>query len=132
MLNEILKTSWEAKFNALLDRNAKNVNNLNTLMDSEFEILSFMKAFCSKATETCKIIIDELCLPKHLRTHKAIEIATYSEEQEFPEMAFMLNNCIIRVTWTVGGLEKIPQAGEYYLHLGKLLKSYGNGIFCEC
>jgi len=109
VLNEILKTSWEAKFNALLDRNGKNVNSLSTLMDNEFEILDFMRAFCSKAADTCRIIIDEFALPKQLRTHKAMEIATFNEEQEFPEMAFMLNNCVIRITWTVGGLEKVQK-----------------------
>lgn len=126
-MNEVFKGSWEARFNSLLDKHLKCLDNFDELIDSEFKLLKFVKDFCSRAVDTCKSIIDELPRPPQERTHKAIQITMLENDQEIPELVFMLNNCIIRVTWTVGGLEEISEAGEYYLYSEKVVKSYGNG-----
>ena len=128
-MNEVFKSSWEAKFNVLLERHLKSLDNFDDLLDSEFKIIKFIKDFYTRAVDTCKSIIDELSLPTTERTHKAIQISQLKKDQEIPELAFMLNNCIIRVTWTTGGLEEVPEVGEYYLYNGKIVKSYGNGNY---
>lgn len=127
-MNEVFKTSWEAKYNVTLDKHFKNLDTFDDVINSEFKLLQFMKDFCSRATDTCKLIIDELSRPVHERTHKATQITPVEQDPEIPEIAFILNNCIIRMTWSTGGLEEIPDVGEYYLYNGKILKAYGHGI----
>jgi len=124
---ERLKTAWEYKFSLFLDENLKSLDDFNQQLITGFQLFKFVGEFRTKAVDTCKAIIDELHLPPSERTHTAKELSSIEESDQTLEKTFMINNCIIRVTWAERSLQDIPDLGEHYVYTEKLIKSYGHG-----
>lgn len=121
-----MKTAWEYKFNLFLDENIKSGEDFNQQLITGFQLFKFIGDFRTRAVDCCKSIIDEIHLNSTEFTHGAREITSESRESQ-SERSFLINNCLIRITWPEKKAQNFNEFEEAELYFDKTGHIYGHG-----